>query len=197
VDTATQLCQWHRFPLLTPTVQWLLLLSMPAPGCLHPRWPASTTPHLALSNSCQPSPTTRTACMLPFKPPQCAHRCPRFTFTADQELVVRVLVGDGCCWPVCLPCLLLPTIPCAMTHSAPLVDTSMAHGRGEKGYLRIVRRGPWRLDKGLYWEGIYSASYPTLDAVAVRQGVATASLQALPPCPGPPPKPPRPPPSPP
>ena len=30
--------------------------------------------------------------------------------------------------------------------------------------MKAFRRGPWRPQQGLYWEGIYSASMPTLKA---------------------------------
>ena len=39
----------------------------------------------------------------------------------------------------------------------------IVHCRGEQGYMRFIRRGPWRPKQGLYWEGIYSASYPVLN----------------------------------
>jgi len=44
---------------------------------------------------------------------------------------------------------------CVLLIAAPALTC-----RGEKGYMRFRRSGPWR--PGLYWEGIYSASRPTL-----------------------------------
>ena len=65
--------------------------------------------------------------------------------------------------------------------------------RGEQGYLRAVRRGPWR--RGRYWEGIYSASYPTLTPPSKLEAgnttAAMADLAKLPLCPSPPAPPPR------
>ena len=52
--------------------------------------------------------------------------------------------------------------------------------RGEKGYLKLLRRPSWR--PGLYWDGIYSASYPLVAGPKSRV-LAQAVGGALAPCP--------------
>jgi hypothetical protein len=52
--------------------------------------------------------------------------------------------------------------------------------RGEKGYLKLLRRPNWR--PGLYWDGIYSASYPLVSGLRSRV-LAQAVEGSLVPCP--------------
>jgi len=90
--------------------------------------------------------------------------------------------------PCPAPCMLPCPLPCSLVHG-PSTDPSC---RGESGYLRFLRRGPWRPSKGLHWEGIYSASQPTLARPSRAEAAAAyaAAFKGLPACPAPSPPPP-------
>lgn len=54
--------------------------------------------------------------------------------------------------------------------------------RGEKGYLKLLRRPNWR--PGLYWDGIYSAAYPLVSGSGPKSRVLAQAVDgSLAPCP--------------
>ena len=136
----------------------------------HLEWCMSTTVALAFS-----SPPVKLRAGLPCRsvhPDRQGGTAPRILLLVPGFTLAQCLDGSGQESlaggpPRFGPCMLAGSAWCCACSCSVLTphcrhEYSLMLCRGDQGYLLFARRGPWRPAKGLYWEGIYSASYPML-----------------------------------